>query len=276
MSHSEASDPDRPVELVLPASVASPVILLCDHATNRLPAAYGTLGLAQDELSRHIAYDIGAAGVTRAIARRLGAVAVLSCWSRLLIDPNRGQDDPTLIMRLSDGAVVPGNRNLDVAERQRRIEAYYTPYHATIEGLIAGRLADGEVPVLLSIHSFTPVWRGLSRPWHAAVLWDRDPRLAMPLIAGLRADTSLCVGDNEPYSGKLVGDTLWRHGTRRGIAHAIVEIRQDLILDEVGQEAWAARLADLMASMLADPGAASRMLRIEHFGSTSDPPAGDL
>ncbi len=254
---------------VIGGSLASGVVLLCDHASNRLPPEYGTLGLPATELSRHIAYDIGAEGVTRALAARLACPAVLSRHSRLLIDPNRGADDPTMIMRISDGTVVAGNRQLDAAEREKRFRRYYAPYHRAIAGVIDTSLA-GRVPVLLSIHSFTPVWKGASRPWHCAVLWDKDPRLARPLLSALRAEPELVTGDNEPYSGVLKGDTLWQHGSKRGLAHAIVELRQDLIATAAGQDLWARRLARAMAEILASPANAA-LSRIEHFGSHTGP-----
>jgi predicted N-formylglutamate amidohydrolase len=160
------------------------LVLLCDHASNRLPQDYGGLGLPASEFERHIAYDIGAAALTRGLAQRLDATAVLSCFSRLLIDPNRGMDDPTLIMRLSDGAVVPGNRGVDEAERARRIARFHQPYHGAIAAAVAGVRARGHVPFLVSIHSFTPVWRGWQRPWHVGILWDRDEEVARAMIRG--------------------------------------------------------------------------------------------
>lgn len=255
---------------VIGGSLGAGVLLLCDHASNALPAAYGTLGLPQSGLVRHIAYDIGAEAVTRKLAQRLACPAVLSRHSRLLIDPNRGLDDPTLIMRLSDGAVIPGNRHLDGAERNARIARYYIPYHSAISAAIDAHLAAGTVPVILSIHSFTPLWRGAARHWHGAVLWDKDPRLAVPLLAALCAEPGLVIGDNEPYSGVLEGDTLWQHGSKRGIAHAIVEIRQDLIAAPAGQDEWAARLARVVGQILASP-ARDGLSRITHFGSHTDP-----
>lgn len=254
----------------IPGSLASGVVLLCDHASNALPEAYGTLGLPPAELNRHIAYDIGAQGVTERLAARLGAPAVLTRFSRLLIDCNRGEDDPTLIMRVSDGAIVQGNRTLDGDARTRRIARYYTPYHAAIAGLIDDALAADTVPVLLSVHSFTHAWRGQVRPWHAGVLWDRDPRLAVPLIRTLGADPALVVGDNQPYDGALEGDCLWRHGTSRGLAHALIEIRQDLIASEQGQEEWAGRLAVAMQAILAAPGADADLRAVRFYGSRTD------
>ncbi len=248
---------------------AAGLILICDHAENRLPSRYGTLGLGPDALERHIAWDPGASAVTLSLARRLDAPAVLSRFSRLLIDPNRGLDDPTLIMRLSDRAVIPGNRAIDEPERMARIERYYRPYDDAIGRAVDAALAAGAVPAIVSIHSFTPVWRGRGRPWQIGILWDADPRLAQPLIDGLRADGDLVVGDNEPYSGDLTGDTLYRHATRRGLAHALIEIRQDLIADEGGVEAWAARLAALLVAI----NGMAELHEVRHFGSRTGPVA---
>jgi predicted N-formylglutamate amidohydrolase len=246
------------------------VVVLCDHASNALPPEYGTLGLNAGELVRHIAYDIGAEGVTRGMARRLGAPAVLSRYSRLLIDPNRGDDDPTLIMRISDGAVVAGNRKLDDGERERRIARVYRPYHAAIRGVIDQCMAAGPPPILVSIHSFTPLWKAVPRPWHVGILWDKDPRLAVPLLDALGANRMLVVGDNEPYSGVLKGDTLWQHGSQRGLAHAIIEVRQDLIATEAGQDDWAGQLSDIVTAILADPERAASIQCVTHYGSHTD------
>jgi predicted N-formylglutamate amidohydrolase len=255
---------------VLPGRADAGLIILCDHAANALPAGYGTLGLPEAQLKRHIAYDIGAAEVTRRLNQALGAPAVLTRYSRLLIDPNRGADDPTLIMRLSDGAIVPGNRHIDRAEREKRIELYYRPYHEAIAGVIDLCLAAGVPPAMLSIHSFTESWKGVSRPWHVSVLWDRDPRLARPLLDLLYAENELIVGENEPYTGQYQGDTLWQHGTERGLAHAIVEIRQDLIRDAAGQTAWAERLSRLLRALLERP---DLQLRFRTVGELSKPAA---
>ncbi|WP_137388210.1 N-formylglutamate amidohydrolase [Rhodoligotrophos defluvii] len=238
------------IELV--GGVERGLLLVCDHARNTLPPEYGTLGLPESELARHIAYDIGAEALTRALAARLGAPAVLSCFSRLLIDPNRGEDDPTLIMRLSDGSIVPGNARVDAAERLRRLERFYRPYHQAIDGWMERIVAAGRDPVVLSIHSFTPSWKGVPRPWHVGLLWDRDERLSRALVAALRAEPGLVVGENEPYRGGLDGDTMDIHCTRRGLSHALIEVRQDLIADEAGAEEWAERLARLLPTLLKD------------------------
>jgi predicted N-formylglutamate amidohydrolase len=228
------------------------VLLLCDHATNALPAAYGSLGLDPAELDRHIGYDIGAAAVTRGLARRLGVPAVLSRFSRLLIDCNRGADDPTLVMQISDGAIVRGNAGIGPAEIERRLDLYWRPYRRAVSDAIEAMIAAGPLPVILSIHSFTPSWRGSARPWEIGVLWDSDPRLATPLIAAL-AKAGVFVGDNEPYDGALAGDTLDSEVTRRGLAGVLVEIRQDLIETDEGANAWAERLAPVVESVLARP-----------------------
>lgn len=226
------------------------LVLVCDHASNRLPPEYGTLGLPASELERHIAYDIGIAGVTRYLSSLLGVPAALTRHSRLLIDPNRGEDDPTLIMRLSDGAIIPGNRHLDEAERERRIARFYRPYHMAIRRLTATIEASGRTPILLGMHSFTDSWKGTRRPWDCGVLWHDDARFAAPLLTALRAEPDLVVGDNQPYPGQYEGDTLWQHGSVPGRPFCSIEIRQDLIADDAGQRAWAARLARLLPPIL--------------------------
>lgn len=246
------------------------LLLLCDHAVNAIPSEYGTLGLPPSELQRHIAYDIGAAAVTAQVARNLGVPAISTRFSRLLIDVNRGLDDPTLIMRISDGAVVPGNRHLDAAEREKRVSRYYEPYHRRIDDLIEGCVAAGVPPVLLSIHSFTDQWKGVPRPWHAAILWDRDYRFSVPLLDALRHDGSVLVGENEPYDGKLAGDCMWQHGTRRGLAHTIIEVRQDLIRTAEGQLAWAGRLTDAVKAVFDRGDIREAMHTVQYFGSHTD------
>lgn len=248
----------------------SGVLILCDHADNRIPPSYGTLGLVPEDLGRHIAYDIGAAGVTEHLARALGAPALLTRFSRLLIDPNRGLDDPTLIMQLSDGRVVPGNAVLDEAEIETRVNRYYAPYHHAVDVAIDTAIAAGKPPVLLAIHSFTQAWKSVPRPWHVAVLWDKDPRLACPLLKELQAVPDVTVGDNVPYSGQLKGDTLYQHGTVRGLAHALIEVRQDLILGPEGQAEWAERLAEVVRNVLATADIATRLHAIECYGSRTD------
>ncbi len=245
-----APDPQPfPPFTVVEGAPAQGLVLIADHAENRLPPEYGDLGLPAAEFRRHIAFDPGVAAVTRGLAAELGAPAVLSTFSRLLIDPNRGEDDPTLIMRLSDGSLVPGNAAVDADERARRIARFHAPYHRAVDAAIDRAMGAGRPPALFSVHSFTPVWRGRPRPWHAGILWDRDPRFAVPLIEMLRADAALVVGDNEPYAGSLANDTMYRHGTARGLAHALIEIRQDLIANPAGVAEWVARLAPILTAL---------------------------
>jgi predicted N-formylglutamate amidohydrolase len=229
----------------------SPLLFLCDHASNALPP--GGLGLDASLLSTHIAYDIGAAAVTRALAKAYGAPAVLGSWSRLLIDLNRGADDPTLVMKLSDGSIIPGNRDADTAEVARRIAAFHAPYHAAIEAELDRMGPDA---VLFSMHSFTPAWKGSPRPWEVGILYDRDIRLAAPLMVRL-AEAGFVVGDNEPYTGALEGDTLWRHGTMRGLPHVLIEMRQDLVGNDGLAQGFALRLKPILDAALSDMASSS-------------------
>lgn len=241
-----------PFEYV-PGNLQSGVLLLCDHASNAVPVEYARLGVPAEQFERHIGYDIGARAVTLELARRLNAPACLSTFSRLLIDPNRGEDDPTLVMRLSDGAVVPGNARVNAAERSLRIARYHKPYHELVRSTLDMMMGSAPAPVVISIHSFTPVWRGTPRPWHVTVLWDSDPRAVTPMLEGLRAQADLVVGDNEPYDGALKNDTIYRHATRRGLSNALLEIRQDLIADEAGAREWADRLEPILKDLSVDP-----------------------
>ena len=223
------------------------IVLLADHARRALPEEYGDLGLPPAEFQRHIAYDIGVEAVTRRLAELTGAPAVIAGFSRLLIDPNRGEDDPTLIRQLYDGTVVPGNYPMAPQERERRLDRFYRPYHEAVGAMVASVAeASGAAPFIFSVHSFTPVMQGRARPWHAGVLWDLDDHVARPLIEMLAEDPQIVVGDNEPYDGALRGDTMYSHAIVNGFAHALLEIRQDLIADDAGADAWAARLAPIV------------------------------
>ena len=224
-------------------------LIVCDHATNVLPpwVPAPNLGLPDEELHRHIAYDIGAAGVALRLAERLKAPAVMSNFSRLVIDPNRGEDDPTLVRRLYDETIIPANRGLTPNDLQRRIDLCYRPYHRAIERM-AARRSD---TVILSIHSFTPQLRHHElRPWHIGLLFADDARLSLPLGKLLEAEGDLVVGMNEPYSGYLAGDTIDRHAIRKGRHNTLIEIRNDLIADDAGQHAWADRLSELLPRAL--------------------------
>ena len=208
------------------------------------------LGLAGTERERHIAWDTGAASVTRQLAKLLGATAVLGGVSRLVIDLNRSPDDANAIPAQSDGTHVPGNQNLGPQEIAFRVQEYFTPYHAQVSAQIARLQGLGAAPVLLAVHSFTPSMNGCQRPWHAGILWNQDGRLAMPLIEALRNEPGLCIGDNEPYSGRDLAYSLNTHAGDLGLLHAGIEIRQDLIETEDQAQDWARLLARLLKNLV--------------------------
>ncbi len=221
----------------------SPFLLLADHAGQQIPTALHSLGLPQHELDRHIGWDIGIAGTTRALAQRLDAWAIEQTYSRLLIDCNRPLVSPTLIPEISDGTPVPANFALDPVQRQQRIDAIHAPYHARIDAELDRRRDAGQPTLLVMMHSFTPAMAGVERPWHAGVLYHQDTRFAHALLQALRAEGDLVVGDNQPYSVNSSSDyAVPVHGEGRGLVHVELEIRQDLIADAAGQHAWAERL----------------------------------
>ncbi|MEL6583437.1 MAG: N-formylglutamate amidohydrolase [Pseudomonadota bacterium] len=234
----------------------SRVVVICDHARNTVPPELPeTLGLPPERMERHIAWDVGAEGVARALAETLDATLVLSTYSRLVIDPNRGLDDPTLMRAIYDGVIIPANLHLDHAEQQRRINTYYRPYHAAIESALNLIKARGEVPIILSIHSYTPQLIGKApRPWHVGILWDEvDGRLAKPLIASLGADPDIVVGDNEPYSGTFPGDTMASQVYAQGLPGTLLEVRNDLIATPETQRGWGHLLAQHVKPLLEEP-----------------------
>ncbi|MBV9433137.1 MAG: DUF1244 domain-containing protein [Hyphomicrobiales bacterium] len=266
----------------IPGDINAGALILCDHASNAIPTEFGSLGVSQTDLERHIAYDIGAAEVARTLSAALGAPAILSRFSRLLIDPNRGRDDPTLVMRIADGAVIPGNANIDDADIEARFERFYVPYDRAITTAIGASLEADVVPAVISIHSFTPAMKGKARPWHCGLLWDSDERIAKPLIATLSASGDLVVGANEPYDGALEGDTLDRHTGSRGLPNVLVEIRQDLIDTKEKAMAWGERLAAALRPTLGDAGVhrlvphVSRAHRRHASGKQAQAPLADL
>lgn len=227
-------------------------VVTCDHASNAVPNFVngGDLGLPPADMARHIAYDIGAAGLTRALAAKLQGPAILSGFSRLVIDPNRGEADPTLLMKLYDGTIIPANRAAGDVEKEERLDKLHRPYHAALGALVAGRAA----PVICAVHSFTPQLRGRAkRPWEVGILYADDDRLAHPLIDACR-DQGWVVGDNAPYRGHLPGDSIDQHALRAGHPNVLIEVRNDLIEDEAGQMDWADRLAPLLGHVLAETG----------------------
>jgi predicted N-formylglutamate amidohydrolase len=240
--------PDEPAAFaVAHAEGRSPFFLTCDHAGKRLPRRLATLGLPEAELERHIAWDIGAAGLSWLLADRLDAFLILQTYSRLVIDCNRAPGVPTSIVALSEHTEIPGNQRLSLAETAARVREVFEPYHHRIVAELDRREAAGRPTVLLAMHSFTPVFKGVARPWHVGVLYNRDPAFGRIMGELLRAEGDLVVGDNEPYAISDETDyTIPVHGEKRGLPHVEFEIRQDLIAEQDGQLAWAERLARLL------------------------------
>jgi predicted N-formylglutamate amidohydrolase len=251
---------DPPPAVVVNEAGAAPVVLACDHAGNAVPERLADLGLTEDDLADHIAWDAGAAEVARLLARRLDAPAVLAGYSRLVIDCNRAPGHETSIAKASHGVVVPGNLGLSTAEIAQRQAEIFRPYHAAIDRLLARPRPDRLAPAFITIHSFAPVLDGIARPWHVGVLWADDPRIARPLMdrldgALLGPDGGpLVVGDNAPYSGKLeYGYTTKVHAAGAGLASVLIEIRADLIADPDGVDRMAEIVGGALEDVLADP-----------------------
>lgn len=238
---------------VVAADPRHPALLVCDHASARIPARLGTLGLPPAKLADHIALDIGAGALTRALEQRLQVPAVLTGYSRLVIDCNRRLEDPTAFPEWSDGVQVPGNAGLGSGERELRAETLYWPYHHAVRDQLA-RLEDlASAPALIAIHSFTPTMDGAARPWEIGILWDKDPRIPVPLMTRLREVPELKVGDNQPYSGKHPADfTVDHHAEAEGLPHVSIEVRQDLITTDEGVDRWADLLAEALVPILDD------------------------
>ncbi|MDP3553682.1 N-formylglutamate amidohydrolase [Methylocystis sp.] len=225
----------------------SPLLIVVDHAGNALPRALGRLGVPESELARHIAWDIGIAAVSRFVADALDATLVQQNYSRLVIDCNRAPGSETSIPDISEFTQIPGNVGLSEGQKDARLGEIFQPYHDRITAELDRRWREGRPAALIAMHSFTPVYMGAARPWHAGVLYNRDARFADLLIASLRREDGLFVGDNEPYSVTDESDyTIPVHGERRGLLHVEVEIRQDLIAGDSGQRAWGALLARLL------------------------------
>ena len=254
-AHEALLAPDEPAAVIdYRSGGASPFLLVCDHAGRRIPRRLHDLGLSAADRARHIAWDIGIAGVGRALAERLDACLIMQPYSRLVIDCNRPPGTLESIVTESDGTNIAGNQNLSAPEADLRAREIFAPYHDAIARQLDERKRAGRRTVLISLHSFTPVYGGLARPWQIGVLYNRDASLARALLALLRSERGLTVGDNEPYTVDDETDyTIPVHGERRGIPHVAIEIRQDLIGAEDGQRLWAERLADLL------PKAAAKM-----------------
>jgi predicted N-formylglutamate amidohydrolase len=228
----------------------SPFLLTCDHYGRRIPRALGDLGVPVSELERHIAWDIGIAGVAEGLAKRLDAHLIAQRYSRLVIDCNRPPCVASSIPVISEATPIPGNEGLTRAAAQVRQQSIFDPYHRRIAEVIEQRLREGMPTVLVSLHSFTPVYAGVARPWHIGTLYHRDTRLPPLLLRLLRAEGDLVVGDNEPYAVSDETDyTIPVHGEVRGLMNSGIEIRQDLIADQAGQKQWADRLARIFAEV---------------------------
>jgi predicted N-formylglutamate amidohydrolase len=242
---------DEPEAYSLEHSAGSSAFFLaCDHASATFPAALGDMGLDERERARHIAWDIGIAGVTRQLSKQLDACAVLQNYSRLVIDANRPPRTPTSILAVSERTRIPGNEGLSEADIEQREREIFIPYHDCIRAQLDERLRAQRPTVLCAMHSFTPSFMDVGREWHVGVLYNRDTRIAHALLDALRSDEALVVGDNEPYSASDATDyTMIVHGEHRSIPCVELEIRQDLIEDEAGQIAWATRLAQLLPNV---------------------------
>ena len=226
----------------------SDFLILCDHASNLIPKCVieGSLGISEENLNRHIAYDIGASGLSKELGKQLKSPVILSNFSRLVIDPNRGEDDPTLIMQLYDGTIIEGNRNISKNDRENRLNRCYRPYHNEINRLVSTQ----HDPILISIHSFTPKLKnGFNRPWHVGILSSNDRRFAQPLLNYFNNQQDVICGDNEPYRGDLIGDTMFRHALSVDRLHVLIEVRNDLISSEKEQLIWGAKLAHAINSV---------------------------
>ncbi len=229
------------------SGVCEDYLVICDHASNNIPLDYENLGISKKDLESHRAFDPGASQVANELSNLLSCSLVMANFSRLLIDPNRGIDDPTLIPKLSEGKIIKGNVNIsrseDDTERSTRIDRFYLPYHRQINRFINKSLNNGRIPKILSIHSFTPIWKGKKREIDVGILWDKDNRLSKIFLNSLK---NIKLGDNKPYSGRLKNDTLYKHATSHGIPHVLIELRQDLLKKDKDKLQWAKKIHNVL------------------------------
>ncbi len=252
-THLLALDEPSPIEIFNPSG-HNPVVITCDHASYHVPRALEDLKLADTELQRHIGWDCGAAELTRSLAKRLDAFAVLSRYSRLVIDCNRNPGSKSSIPEVSDGTIVPGNIGLTAQQRQQRIDTLFQPYHGAIRKQLETIQSGGKNPVYISMHTFTQCMAGVERPWHISILWDCDPRIAQPLLQALRSQKDLVVGENEPYSARTHFDySNYHHAESAGLANALIEIREDQLRDHSGVSKWGEILGEALEAILENP-----------------------
>ena len=227
--------------------VCDDYLVICDHSSNFIPQHYNNLGLSKTDIESHRAYDLGASDLANELAKLLSCNLVMSNFSRLLIDPNRGEDDPTLIPKLSEGKIIKGNLEIlhsnEDKERQKRIFEFYLPYHKEINKFLINSIKKGKIPKILSIHSFTPIWKGKQRETEIGILWDKDDRLSKIFLSSFK---NIEVGDNKPYSGRLRNDTLYKHATMRGIPNVLIEVRQDLLENKKDRLQWAKKIHNVL------------------------------
>lgn len=233
--------------IIKKSGVCEDYLVICDHASNNIPLEYGNLGISKKDLESHRAFDLGAYEVAGELSNLLSCSLVMANFSRLLIDPNRGKDDPTLIPKLSEGKIIKGNINISMSEddieRNKRIDRFYLPYHKQINRFINKSLDNGRIPKILSIHSFTPIWKGKKREIDVGILWDKDDRLSKIFLNSLK---NIKLGDNKPYNGRLKNDTLYKHATSHGIPHVLIELRQDLLKKEKDKLQWAKKIHNVL------------------------------
>ncbi len=248
--------PDDPAPYaIINESGEAKVLLVGDHASNAIPRRLNNLGLDGHLLEQHIAYDIGTRKLIHHLSQHLDAPAVLAGYSRLVVDLNRSLEDASVMPEISDNILIEGNQRMTHEHRAQRVHSFYTPYRRAIDMMLNRYRQRNIVPAFISIHSFTPEMAGFSRPWHAGLLWDKDPRIPLPLMKNLRAHPDgFNIGDNQPYSGRHPADyTIDHHAEAAGLPHVSIEIRQDLVNTEEGAERWACIIDEALRDILADP-----------------------
>lgn len=247
----QSKNPHVAYEVINPQGTAD-IVFICEHASNHIPAEFNNLGLEEDCLEQHIAWDIGMEKMTRRLCEILDAPAIIANFSRLLIDPNREENQAGLIPHTSDSITIPGNQNLSPEQIKERIERFYRPFHASCDQLIRNKVTNAHMPLICGMHSFTPRMKGYNRPWQAGMLWNKDPRLALALINTLEA-RGFHVGDNKPYSGRDLFHTMNQHGHHHGAPHVTIEVRQDLVSNNHDINNWVEIFSEDLSMIANDP-----------------------